>query len=88
MTTSGFIGTTGCRPRVLPMCPERLRLSSGLPSPVEVAHAGLVIRQPPSHGTSRRIGTWDIAANGHHSRGIIANKVNCVIYTVQLSQND
>ena len=56
-----------CRLRVLPMCPDRLRLSSGLPSPVEagllVAHAGLAIRQPPCHIT------WDIAANRHHYVG-------------------
>ena len=81
MTTSRFIGTTGCRPRVLPMCPERLRLSSGLPSPVEVAHAGLAIRQPTSHGTSRRIGTWDIAANRHHCE-------QSKLCHIQLSQND
>ena len=80
MTTSRFIGTTGCRPRVLPKCLERLRLSSGLPSPVEVAHAGLAIRQPPSHGTSRRIGTWDIAANRHHCE-------QSKLCHIQLSQN-
>ena len=48
-----------------------------------VAHAGLAIRQPPSHGTSRRIGTitWDIAANRHHCE-------QSKLCHMQLSQND
>ena len=89
MTTSRSIGTTGCRLRVLPMCPERLCLFSGLPSPVE---AGLWYHtqgsrygnhHATSRGTSRRIGTitWDIAANRHHYE-------QSKLCHMQLSQND
>ena len=59
--------------RVLPMCPEWLRLSPGLPSPAEAgaltAHAGLTILQPPCWIT------WDITVETSWRIG----KKNCQI---------
>ena len=67
------------RLRVLPTCPEWLRLSPGLPSPAEAgsltAHAGLAIWQPPCFDHSRHRGESATKI----VKFFVAHTVNCVI---------